>query len=1132
MTELKIGNFNLSLNSVNQTIDLKKLIKTFPIDIYLNNNQTILIQDDEAVSQSFIDICKPHRKENIKRPIGFTRIQYSQHLRRTQTTLAGNLLRSLITRPPVGPIPMGAWCNSCLSVGPRFHKETCSEPFNESLRISLYGFVSCILQTKKRKKYNEAVIEFKNKYEEAIKHFLMRQQSQGNPIEDLTKEQYIDIFLQLANEDPKINRTIDDAIESVWPALKFEYYDIVSDTGPKSSKKKSFFSNCAILSYNFETEDSTSVRVYDKGLVFIVSCPWKYKDFFEHVINRINETGTVTDKETQEQMEYEIGDTQVKSVFSIFHLFENSQTINLGELYNFLWPTDDSQIPLVKPPREVFIKKYTYSQKEVEHSYLKEGDEYYRYTIEYRSELNTPKIIMKMLPCVLNSEGTPEYCKPYKITVMIFKGGAIEMIFSFCDNEDPLCDERYLNLTLSEQYQEIEEELYKLQSFLIKLINQVSVFEDNTKESKEILNTVSGISPYKKPDSYKVGQDVDIFDHDTMTFEKEGKIEAATPNKVYTVDDEQYTTKDIRPHNPRSVMQLARSKISGTDIENTPEPYSFTGECKGGKQFFVPFGGTQARDNLYYPKCDKFTSTKKNIYINHILNGFPGDQEDEEKYLIEPSDDYDFYSGIFRKGTTNYNNRVRVKLPEEEDLMTELTQDQIDNFKEREDEEGFVWGTIINKKKTTNKGLDNYIVYTVDISYPDEETEPMRDYFHVSGKDFHPDYREDRRWGGINGNKKERLLYCAQRLGLSQSPFTTQRLDRELQSRVLESFSELGIKPRNTIVLTPTTFNKFTKYAYISLAFPKSAKRCMLYSNGDGCFFIDDKNSVIKIPTRESIAETCILDGYLALNTNTKIMEYYPVDCLYYNKKLKMDYLRDYQSGDSLEESDMENIEFGRLMHVKYISPLLDKIIITPRKYKIMDTLIAPFMDIDNPWESVSNNNLILDTKEIINNNVDLVFIPQKGGASYMRWKHILKTPIVLEKIKKVLLKNKKGESKIERWKVGLDGETIYGIGDTLISLPKHLSKEKFLRFNLNFMSNGDINPEEPILLTIDPVASEEDTYSKQHTELIIKAMMNPINERVFKETTGEWRIIKNGVVVSYEAQDEDSGVLPLTSLS
>ena len=230
---------------------------------------------------------------------------------------------------------------------------------------------------------------------------------------------------------------------------------------------------------------------------------------------------------------------------------------------------------------------------------------------------------MRLVPCVVDSKTKiPKYCKPYKITVMIFMSGKIQSIFSYCkdrkdrkdrqDHQDDLCDESNITIdNISEQYNIIESELTKAMKFIYQSIEEVfskvtkPLVDTNYSTTREMINTVSGTHPYKKKQKLKIGDEVDIFNTETMEWDNTGKIESINDD-TYTVTfgDEEKDLKftDLRA-TKQSAMQIARTKMSGTDIENKPSPYSFNSKCSGGNTFYVPFGGRQARDNLYYPYC-------------------------------------------------------------------------------------------------------------------------------------------------------------------------------------------------------------------------------------------------------------------------------------------------------------------------------------------------------------------------------------------------------------------------------------------------------------------------------------------------------------------------------------------------
>ena len=406
--KLNIGNFSLSINNTpNQTINLNKLTKsTNLLDVQINENRTVVQQNGVAVSKSYIDICKNKNVEKVKRPIGFVSLQYSQKLKSTNTMIAANVTKSLVNIPPIGPIPRGAWCTYCNSIGPQFHEVTCIEPLNESLKITLYGFIVCVLQSRnKKRKYNSDIENLKKLMSEGVRRKI---QENGNDYK-MSRDDYLILFDQISEQDRMEEVGIER--QGGWPLLKIDYNEIIYTVGPKNRKKKSYFSNCVILSFNFKnTNDSVSIRLYKKGLIFLVSCPWVYKEFFRNIIKKLDDTETIQDisTPTRDYVPYEIdiSNTMVKSVFSIFNLFpkESSLGINLYSLYNYLWPLDKNGNPITnkRGPKKIFTKEYTYSKEQTEHTYLKGVDKlgnvvYYRYTIDYRLDLNTPKIVMKMI---------------------------------------------------------------------------------------------------------------------------------------------------------------------------------------------------------------------------------------------------------------------------------------------------------------------------------------------------------------------------------------------------------------------------------------------------------------------------------------------------------------------------------------------------------------------------------------------------------------------------------------------------------------------------------------------------------------------------------------------------------------
>jgi hypothetical protein len=1145
---LNIRYFGLTVKSEDQEIDLTKLTNEFDLDVYLNSNKTLLQQEQNgivtAVSKSYIQLCKINKNPKPSRPTGFISIQYSEQKSKAAkgSTISETQSRTTITRPPVGPIPQGAWCSVCKNKGPHFHKINCRYPTNDSLRITLFGFITCVVE-KNWSGDEDVDSDILN-----LKSSIIGHRDYNNSV---NKDNYLNIFESIDTDDVRVQGEADG-----WPLLDIEYKRVVVSVGPKSSKDKSFFSNCSIISYNFENEGSISVRVYNSGLINFVSCPWEHKSFYKKLVQNINKTDSVVTKNSDDQDTYIINpdESLITSTFSTYNIFGSSgYELDLDAIYSYFWPLDDDGNPTMNniSPKRVFTKVYTYSKTnpEVDHNYLiyldSETTPFYRYSIDYRSDLTTPKIIMRLIPCV-GSKELPDYCKPFKITVMIFATGNIQCIFSYCKDKDigvdpnKLCDESpFLTKGLDSQFQDIQNELEESMNFIysnIYRIENTAVKDIGEKDSKkrEMIDTVSGNIPYKKKENLDKGDVVEIFNPTKMDWGQTGIIRKfKSISKTYDVDiiddDERKTGEeitnlrfqDIRAKD-QSAMQISPSK---------PEPFSFKGECDSSKQY-VPFGGRQGRDNLYYPYCATKSDKKYKMYIDHILDGFPNSNEEEEEFNIERDAELDYYSGIFKKGTTDVGNSIKFQNPDTNEI-----------------EEGM----IVDKRRSKGGKLDNFVIYTVEV-----DSGIGTEKYEITGDSFIPEYRQDRRWPGLQDFKKEKLLTCAKKLGLSQSSFTTENQNIRLQNKLIDELNELmGTEDeinfgKSTSVLTPTTIQRFEERAYMAAGFPKGSQRVVFYSNGDNQYFMDENTRIMKL-FFDDIQDTILLDGYIK-KEKTQLV-YYPVDCLVYKDKLEVNYLTEEAIDintdliiEDLENMDIPNISsysniIDNLGHGRlYYTILLSKILRSKSQNKNIriakpEEYIVPFVNEPNGLGQVIIDELDIQDRSLIEdvytlfknkNNLDLTFIPQKGNANYLRWKRLLKTNVVLELIKKV-----KGG-----YIVGINKKQIQPFGNTVISIPAKISKsiekrkKKYLRFDLNFMNNGKLYSEDPLTLDlIDPIASDDDVLTHKRTQLIVNAMIAPIPERVFKSSKTEWKLLVPKLL-ELESQETDSGISPLVKIN
>lgn len=1120
---LIISNFNLSLHSYNQTINIDTLVKKFKVDVHINENNTMLLQDNKPVSKYNLKMnTKEHKRMHYDRPLGFVQLQYANE-RKSDPTVSILDKNSLISIPPIGPILDGAWCPSCLNVGPKFHKINCKDP--HSLKFTLYGVIQYIHDNKKIKNVDD-------NFQESLKkriQFRTQHATEGRT----KKEDYIQAYNDVLRERPEFNRYMETGIRrqnDEWPLLNI-------DVEKKLSKGGGVFPNCVVIKYNFN-ESSVSVRIYEKGTILLISCPWEQKDFTNILLDRINKTGSIVDADQIHNYEIDTSQTQVKSVFSIFHL---NNDIDLDSLFKYLWPLDSSGSSIDGGVKVTLTKQF--ENKEIPdqvHSYLKteyaiEGAkrQIYRYEIKYDK-----KILLTLLPTVVESVGEmPKYCKPYKITAIIFKGGAVELIFSFAKDSNLSDSTEYIiPVDLQDQFKEIENELLAAKKFIESLI--LPKFRTQAKETGDaLINTVSGIFPYKKPLSYKPGTKVDIFNEEDMEFQQTGTVTTVASTAVpYTVQvaggpsvevPEQY----IRPSNPDANGKKLSAMLVNDPPDNRPEPYGFRSKCQGGNSFIVPFGGKQGRDNYYYPVCKKATGPDRQLYLSHILDGFPATAAEEKEFIISKTNEYDKFSGVFRTGAIKLFATIRFKLSPE--LLDETSKEAIEYFDSHADDEGYMEGKIVNFKKTSGNVLDNYVIYTVQMK--------NGELVYITGKDIHLSYKESRVWEGIQGNdemKKQQLIRCTEKLGLSQSPFTTSRLQKELEEKVIKKLTDL-IGPdffNPQTALTPQTLNKFTQRPYIGLLFPKGSKRVLFFLVGGSAYLIDERLAVMVVPIDADIKlGDCVLEGFASSSVRAQTsfansLEFYPVDCIYFKKKLTIDYFSNENRtnpddfNEVLEElygalhrdieNLLDNLKYGRLIYTILIASILNlpnvvNIPINARRgvyFKNPQDYCVP--KFEDPGDLSDNSMIASLATAIASKEFEILFIPQKGKSSSMRWMKLMNRPIVL----------RVEAAKRLNFTVGLDGKLFEAFGDFQLNLRADMKREimtkkpneRFMRFYLNFMSNGQLNTEEPLLVdNINPYATSRDAQTYEKTDLIIKALLYPIPVTMFQNEK-HWKLVTN----------------------
>jgi hypothetical protein len=100
--------------------------------------------------------------------------------------------------------------------------------------------------------------------------------------------------------------------------------------------------------------------------------------------------------------------------------------------------------------------------------------------------------------------------------------------------------------------------------------------------------------------------------------------------------------------------------------------------------------------------------------------------------------------------------------------------------------------------------------------------------------------------------------------------------------------------------------------------------------------------------------------------------------------------------------------------------------------------------------------------------------------------------------------------------RVGLDGKTFKEFEEVALSanmrneIMKKAKQDRFMRFYLNFMSNGQLNPEEKLIVdNVNPYATSRDAQTYEKTDLIVKALLYPVPVTMFQNGK-HWKIVTN----------------------
>ena len=148
---MEIKHFGMFINNIiPENIYYEDFLLKFQTDIVLGSNKTALYNKntENIVSESNIYLFKKKTEvEKLDIPLGYTQIQYYKYLK-DKNSLKENIEEKLISKPPLGPIYIGTWCEYCDQIGPNFHSVNCLKPNDFSLNLTLLGIIICIEENK------------------------------------------------------------------------------------------------------------------------------------------------------------------------------------------------------------------------------------------------------------------------------------------------------------------------------------------------------------------------------------------------------------------------------------------------------------------------------------------------------------------------------------------------------------------------------------------------------------------------------------------------------------------------------------------------------------------------------------------------------------------------------------------------------------------------------------------------------------------------------------------------------------------------------------------------------------------------------------------------------------------------
>ncbi len=445
-----------------------------------------------------------------------------------------------------------------------------------------------------------------------------------------------------------------------------------------------FFSGPVMLKYINSSSKCITIRIRSSGYVEIISNPWSDKYLYKILIDKINETS--------QQVNFK--SLEIRTFFSSVNIKKNKEfNIDINKLYNYIWPNEKnipiSSYPMYKQNNNFYINHNTV----------------YKYIV-YKDNKSNNRLYIEFIK------------ENYKISVQFFSQGQIQFTFGF---------ENY-NLLFEDQYQIIDSEFNNILDYIIKMLNELYIIDNNVciniekkNISSKIYETIDGCIPYSKVKKYRIGDKVNIYSFKKFKWsDKVGMISNIIDDKILVKFKNKTIESKINEIRKISINNDQVCRVKENGVYRQPYPYSFIeGICPGGyDQLIKPYGINSRSDNKFYPCCIDVKQKDEEWLINFIFNGFT-DKEKKDYLLLYKN--IDIMCGTFKPGTCNIGSEVMVKYNNKWEIAK-----------------------IYDKYKSHGKGNDNIMVYYKLVK---DEIE-----FEATGRDFHPKYIENRNFDGIKDN--------------------------------------------------------------------------------------------------------------------------------------------------------------------------------------------------------------------------------------------------------------------------------------------------------------------------------------------------------------------------------------------